>query len=214
MRLTNTQRDIIIGSILGDGFLQKTGASNARLRFEHSAKQEKYLLWKIGKLPDLFQGRVTHLDRVHPGSGQTYSYVRSQSNATPILGKLRQIFYEDGRKQVPANLEELLSPLVLAVWYMDDGYYYKRDNCAYLYICQVKKVEATHIQQALSRKLGLLARVLDKGQKGWALYFSPTETAKLSNCISKYVISEMLYKLPDPVTTERKPKVASSEIAE
>ncbi|MEK7535137.1 MAG: hypothetical protein AAB613_01365 [Patescibacteria group bacterium] len=213
MRLTSTQRDIIVGSVLGDGFLQKTGSNNARLRFEHSAKQESYLLWKIDKLPDLFQGRVTHLDRVHPGSKETYSYVRSQSNATPILGKYRQMFYEDSRKQVPANLESLLSPLVLAVWYMDDGYYYKRDNCAYLYICQVKKVEAMRIQEALSRKLDLSTRLLDKGQKGWALYFSPTETVKLSQCISKYVIPEMLYKLPDPVTTERKPNVASSEIA-
>lgn len=213
MRLTNTQRDIIVGSILGDGFLQKTGADNARLRFEHSSKQKPYLLWKIGKMPDLFQGRVTHLDRVHPGSGKTYSYIRSQSNAAPYLGKLRQTFYAEGRKQIPTNIEELLSSLVLAVWYMDDGYYYKRDNCAYLYVCQVKKVEAIRIQEALSRKLGLSTRLLDKSQKGWALYFSPTETTKLSQLISKYVILEMSYKLPDPVTTERKPKVASSEIA-
>lgn len=213
MRLTNTQRDIIVGSVLGDGFLQKTGADNARLRFEHSAKQKPYLLWKIGKLPNLFQGRVTHLDRIHPDSEQIYSYVRSQSHATPELGKMRLVFYADGRKQIPPNIEELLSPLVLAVWYMDDGYYYKRDNCAYLYICQVRKVEATRIQQALSRTLDLNARLLDKGQKGWALYFSPAETAKLNRCISKYVIPEMFYKLPDPVTTERKPKVASSEMA-
>ena len=74
-------------------------------------------------------------------------------------------------------------------WYMDDGYYYKRDSCAYLYICQVKKVEALRIQKALLRNLDLNSRLLDKSRKGWALYFSPTETAKLSQCIGRYIIA-------------------------
>lgn len=212
MKLTQTQRDIVLGSILGDGFLQKTGAKNARLRYEHSATQKPYLLWKIGKLPGLFQGRVTELSRVHPGSKQTYSYVRAQSNATPELGELRQIFYPNGRKQIPIDLENWLSPLVLAVWYMDDGYYYQRDRSAFLYICQVELHEAKRIQQALEQKLSLTARVLDKGSKGLVLAFSPAETKKLSQCIAKYVIPEMNYKLPDPVTTERTPEVASSEM--
>ena len=50
---TLTRQEIksaIIGMILGDGYLQKTGEKNARLRLEHGYKQKEYLLWKTEKL--------------------------------------------------------------------------------------------------------------------------------------------------------------------
>src|SRR3990167_10219321 len=44
--MTNKQKSVILGSILGDGFLQQTGKNNARLRLEHGLKQKEYLIWK------------------------------------------------------------------------------------------------------------------------------------------------------------------------
>src|SRR3989344_8577741 len=104
MNLTRNQEAILVGSVLGDAFLQKTGARNARLRFEHGAKQKKYLLWKVKALTRFFQGKPTHLSRVHPKTKATYEYWRAQSNATPELGKLRVVFYPKGKKQIPANI--------------------------------------------------------------------------------------------------------------
>lgn len=208
MKLTNKQKAILFGLILGDGYLQSTGKDNARLRLEHSERQKSYLFWKIKSLPFLFQGKPKRIKRKHPLSERTYCYYRHQSNSSPLLGKLRKIFYPEGKKVLPDLEKYLPSALALAVWYMDDGYYYRRDRCAYLYLGKVSKEEAERARQALLSKFSLFVKVLDKDKKkkGFAIYFSPEETRRLKTIILPYILSEFSYKIPpDPVTTERNP---------
>jgi len=193
--LTKKQKSILFGTILGDGYLQKTGRKNARLRLEHGEKQKDYLLWKVKKLAKLFQGKPKHLERIHPLSKKKYGYWRHQSQSMPLLGKLRRLFYPEGKKRIPQDLVKYLDPLSLAVWYMDDGYYYPRDRCSYLYLGNVTEKEAEIVRQALEENLKLGARVKRK-KKGYALYFSPQETKQLKNLIKSYILPQFTYKLP------------------
>jgi hypothetical protein len=193
--LSREQKFILFGVILGDGFLQKTGKKNARLRLEHGEKQKEYLLWKVRKLEKLFQGKVKSIERIHPVSKKKCCYFRHQSQSTPYLGKLRRIFYPDGKKQIPENLGKFLTPLSLAVWYMDDGYYYKRDNCSYLYLGNVTIKEAEIVVQAFQEKFNILGKAKKK-KKGYAIYFSPTETKKMKNILKDYILPYFNYKLP------------------
>jgi len=196
MKLSSLQRDILVGTILGDAFLQKTGERNARLRLEQGAKQKSYLLWKVRNLSQLFQGKPKYLERIHPITRRTYEYWRHQSQSMPELGALRRIFYPGGRKAIPENLEDFLrSPMVFAVWYMDDGYYYPRDRVSYLYLGNVTRSEAEIASRALKMRYNLYGRVLAK-KKGFAIYFSPSETKKLSSLIRGYMIDQFRYKLP------------------
>lgn len=199
MNLTRNQEAILVGSVLGDAFLQKTGARNARLRFEHGAKQKEYLLWKVKALTRLFQGKPTYLSRVHPKTKATYEYWRAQSNATPEIGKLRAVFYPEGKKRIPPDIAEFLKePLALAVWYMDDGYYYPKDRNSFLYLGRVSREEAEYACVALSKNFGLSPRVYDKKQKGFALYFGVAEAKKLHNVVRQYMLLPLFaYKLGD-----------------
>ena len=101
MKLSSIQRDILIGTVLGDAYLQKTGKKNARLRLEHGADQKEYLFWKVKNLQQFFQGKPKYLERIHPISKQTYKYWRHQSQSMPFLGKLQRIFYKNGAKSIP-----------------------------------------------------------------------------------------------------------------
>ncbi len=204
MKLGRYQIGLIIGMVLGDGFLQKTGSKNARLRLEHSIKQKDYLLWKISQLRKLFQRNISYVKRTHFATKREYLYVRAQSNATPELGKIREIFYKEGRKSIPENFQKYFKqPISLAVWYLDDGYYYKRDKCSYLYIGRVKQDEAKIVSETIRSNFGIESIVKDKKRKGFVLYFSPRQTLKLKKKIEEFVIPQMKYKLPpDPVTTE------------
>lgn len=193
--LNKEQKSILFGTILGDGYLQSTGKKNARLRLEHGGKQKEYLLWKVKKLEKLFQGKAKYLERVHPISKEKYNYWRHQSQSMPYLGKLRNIFYPDGKKKIPKDLEKYLTPLMLAVWYMDDGYYYLRDNCSYLYLGNVSEQEAETVTRVLFKKFNITARVKQK-KKGYAIYFSPQETQKLKNLIKSHILYQFNYKLP------------------
>lgn len=197
MNLSKKQKSALIGMILGDGYLQKTGEKNSRLRLEHSLKQEEYLLWKVSLLPELFQGKPEILQRVHPITKKTYSYIRHQSNSSPELGKLQKLFYPDGRKKIPENLSGLIrSDISLAIWYLDDGYYYQKDNSMYLYLGKVSKKEAQIASKAILEKFGIQNSILDKKNKGFVLYFSPKEIPKLKLIVEKYIMPSMAYKLP------------------
>tara|TARA_B100000745_G_scaffold251559_1_gene173705 strand:+ start:604 stop:1212 length:609 start_codon:yes stop_codon:yes gene_type:complete len=196
MKLTKKQKAVLVGTVLGDAFLQKAGEKNARLRLEHGEKQKEYLFWKSKVFGRLFQGKPTYIKRKHPKSGKTYGYWRHQSSATPEFGKWRVIFYPHGEKKIPTNLREILvEPLTLAVWYMDDGHFYPRDRNSFLYLGRVSKEEAKNAQDTIARNFNIHARVYDKKTKGFVLYFSVSETKKLHKLIASHMLHEFDYKL-------------------
>lgn len=196
MKLTSQEEQIVIGGVLGDGYLQKTGKQNARFRLEHSEVQKDYLFWKTKQLKRLFQGKPKFIKRKHPLTKKVYSYWRHQSQTMPELGKIRMIFYPEGKKIIPQNLVKILGRLGLAVWYMDDGYYYRRDKSAFLYLGRVSAQEAEIARDAIREKFQLESIIKDKKQKGYVLYFSPSQTRKLKKVINSFIIEKFRYKLP------------------
>jgi hypothetical protein len=199
MIINKEEQSAAIGMILGDGYLQKTGARNARLRLEHRADHAEYLVWKTRLLPKLFQGKAAFLKRMHPKTKHSYSYVRQQSNASPWLGKLRSLFYGEGRRTIPQNLPKLLkSDIGFAVWFYDDGYYFVRDRAYYLYLGTVRQEEAETARVTLNRNFGLKSRVLNKKQKGFCLYFPVSEREKIRTILKKHYVPVMSYKVGAP----------------
>lgn len=211
--MTQKQKDIAIGMILGDAYLQKTGKQNARLRLEQGISQRDYLEWKVSQLKNYFQSKIKVLERNNPIWNKTYQYVRIQSTASPDFGKLRRIFYIDSQKIIPKTMAMIFkSPLSLAVWFMDDGYYYQRDKIAYLYIPNFDKESMKYLLETLKHNFSLLP-IPKKKKRGSVLIFSVKETQRLLSLIQKYIISSMRYKLPlDPVSTDRKSERISSEM--
>src|SRR3989344_2552932 len=196
MKLTKRQEAILIGSVLGDAFIQKTGEKNARIRFEHGAKQKEYLIWKSSQFGPLFQGKPSYLERKHPKSGEIYKYWRWQSNTSPILGKWQRYFYPNGVKQIPLDLTKILTePISLAIWYMDDGYYSEKDKSSYIYLGRVREEEAVFAQKAIEKNFKIRANIYDKKKKGFALFFGVVETKKLHSLLDPYTLPSMQYKL-------------------
>jgi len=67
-------------------------------------------------------GKGFKLNKILPKKG--YELYRFCSKPDKTLGRLRKEFYSEknGKKIIPSNIEELLKdPIILAVWYMDDG---------------------------------------------------------------------------------------------
>ena len=202
MKLTKQQTSVLVGTILGDGFLQKTGEKNARLRFEHSQKQQDYVLWKGKIFGRLFQGSPNYLERIHPKSKETYKYCRWQSSASPAFGKWRKYFYPNGKKIIPNNIGEIFTkPITFAVWYMDDGYFNKIDRNSYIYLGRITRIEAEILQKAISKNFDLEVKIYDKKNKGFALFFGAEETKQLQALVHSFIIPSLQYKLFDPVTT-------------
>ena len=190
---------IIYGLVLGDAYLQPTGKNNARLRIEHSLKQKDYINWKYEQLENLFQTKPRRIDRYHPKAKKIYSYLRLQSHASPLLGELRKKLYgQDNKRQIIGAIDKLLKArITLAVWYMDDGYYYKRDKSAHIYLPELKEEEIVRLIRALEVNFGLESNWYCRpDRKSCQLNFTGRQKDKLIEIIKPYIIPSLRYKLP------------------
>lgn len=111
IRITDDQRQLLLGTLLGDAscVLQKRSA-NPYIRVSHSLKDIEYTRWKYSYLfsSNLLQSSVDKY-----GSFNTIQH--------PRLWEFRALFYPNGVKVVTAEILQLIRPLGIAVWYMDDG---------------------------------------------------------------------------------------------
>lgn len=198
MDLTVRQWEILHGTLLGDGNLKKNG-KNAYLRLEHSFKQKYYMNWKYKEMKSIFSSHPKMLARQHPLSKRTYQYIRLQSRTSARLEIVRRQFYNaDGKKIIPLSIEKILAqPLTIAVWYMDDGYYYMRDKSAHIYTQKFETAESQRFIDALKNQHGIICKVYCRPDRNSCqLNFCKSEAEKLALLIKPHVIASMRYKLP------------------
>ncbi len=113
-RLSSQQMQVVLGSLMGDGNLSPNlrGRSGVRFRLGHGPKQADYLDWKVSLFANIECSRRTS------ATGATFA------DFTPLaeLNELRQaVYFGDGKKHLSEEYLKALTPLALAVWYMDDG---------------------------------------------------------------------------------------------
>jgi uracil-DNA glycosylase family 4 len=188
--LSRVAREVVYGTLLGDGHLT---AAEATLSFGHSARQEAYAQYKAGMLAEL-SPRVKQLNvSAVAGGPAAYPVVHVRTLAHRSLGVLRSQFYRP-RKRVPPWMAERLTPLMLAVWFMDDGHLRVRPGKRPLAeIATYGFSEGDHqVLVAGLARLGLEARITGKRQK---LVFGVPATEALAQLIAPYVPSAMRYKL-------------------
>ncbi len=113
-RLSEQQWQVVLGSLMGDGNLSPNvrDRSGVRFRLGHGARQADYLEWKVNLL-----GNIACSRRVDARGA-----VFADFTPLPELDELRRAVYlGDGKKHLSWDYLKALSPLALAVWYMDDG---------------------------------------------------------------------------------------------
>jgi hypothetical protein len=109
------QKSLIVGCILGDGYLRKLEKRKwAFLEVQHSIKAKEYTQWKYEILRNLCKSppKIRKIDEKRIA-------IRFFTREHPEIDELYQKFYQGGKKLIPKNFS--LDPLALAVWFMDDG---------------------------------------------------------------------------------------------
>jgi uracil-DNA glycosylase family 4 len=188
--LSRVAHDVVCGTLLGDGHLT---AAQSTLSFSHSTRQEEYAQFKAGLLAELAP-RLNRLDVAAVAGGPTaYPVVHVRTLAHRSLRLLRTAFYHP-RKRVPSWVVERLSPLMVAIWFMDDGHLRVRPGKRPLAeIATYRFSEGDHRVLAMGlARLGLATRIRGTNQK---LVFGVPETVSLSEVIAPYVPPSMRYKL-------------------
>jgi recombination protein RecA len=112
--LSDQQLQVVLGGVMGDGNLSpnRRDRSGTRFRMGQGAKQAEYLDWKVSLL-----GNIGHSRTVN-AKGAVFA------DFTPLaeLAELHDaVYFGDGKKHLTWEYLKSLTPLALAVWYMDDG---------------------------------------------------------------------------------------------
>jgi len=185
--LSEVQAQVLIGSLLGDGHIATVSTSTARYGESHSIKQKEYLEWKASIFGELISKVSPSQKRV---GDRVYKSVRYSSRTTREFRTYYDLFYPAGKKVFPADLPDLMTPLVLAVWFMDDG------SCSSFHpriafgLCDLSLKRAI---KAL-RKLGLKPAVHeDNRDNGCAIRF-PDQADLFFEIIGAHIPDCMAYK--------------------
>jgi recombination protein RecA len=199
--LSPMQRQVILGAVMGDGSLSKPvrkGDESARFRMGHGAKQAAYLDWKESLLANIPHCRTSN------AKGAVFA------DFTPLseLAELREVVYfGDGKKHLTWDYLKALTPLALAVWYMDDGCFTLRSKgvqertrggTGRIEIC----VEAMslgsrdRLVQYLRDTHDLDVKLTERGvRRVSVLQFTTAATEKFQRLLAPYIHPSMEYKL-------------------
>jgi len=184
--LSQFQKSVIIGTILGDGYLRIIkGRRNAFLEINHSYKAKHYVDWKYKVLKNITKGKPKA--RKCNGTRIAYRFYTVQMQE---LTDMYKKFYENGKKIIPLSLK--LNPIILAIWYMDDGSKC-RNSDVYLNTQQFNIEHQLKLIDLLA-EAGLNAR-LNKDKSYYRIRFLKSSLPKLKRLISKHIIPTMKYKI-------------------
>jgi recombination protein RecA len=199
--LGEQQWQVILGAVMGDGSLSRPVRKNsesARFRMGHGAKQAAYLNWKVGLLGNI------------PSSVTSNAKGAQFADFTPLpeLAELYEAVYlGDGKKHLSWDYLKALTPLALAVWYMDDGSFALRSKglqqrtkggSGRIEICVEAMSPGTRerLVEYLRDTYDLEVRLTIRGARAKAvLQFTTAASARFMELIAPYVHPSMNYKL-------------------
>ena len=205
-KLSKEQKSLLIGLLIGDG----TISSNFVFKLSHSVEQREYLEWKI-KLLDKFQiknnGIKEYISTCGYNIGKGVLY--SQMSVIPTIKALRRTIYIP-KKTITRKLLNWLTPLEIAIWYMDDGHINvntskQRSSIQHtikIATC-VDEITVEIIIQYFLDVWNIKFRKFPEGKNTFSIASSSEEDySKFVNLIKPFVeqVPSMLYKIRDNFT--------------
>jgi len=222
MKLNQEQKDLLIGTLLGDGNLQSnTKGQTWRYRALHKAKHKEYLDHKYSVLETLCSSPPSFqkiFDDRTPISSQARNKAKAQKNYERWFFNTRlddcfrhygNLFYTLDQKtnlmikDVPKTIELFLTPKAIAYWYMDDGALKWKGKSNAMRICTESFSEegVNRLQNALKNRYGIETTKVTKTNNnvfvGYRIGINEANSTKFRELIQPYLIDCMKYKVSD-----------------
>lgn len=197
--LSKIQKEILIGSLLGDGCLRKTsesGNANAYFKYDQMASHSSlvYLVYLV------FQNRTGTPPSIRYKANLTHSYF-FRTYRFPVLTHYYNQFYQPDsfgnfKKRVPIQIKKWLTPISLAFWYMEDGS--NESSGCYFHTQGFQLNDVEFLRQVLNEKFGLQTSLITEKKEGknyYRIYIKAQSKPLLIELIQPYVIECFKYKL-------------------
>ena len=193
LKISSHQKQLIYGKLLGDGHLETTNNITYRLKIEHSYVQKEYVDWLYKGIENLASNEPQ--EKTHLVKGKSYKKYWFNSHYSPSLRFYAQQFYQGKKKVVPKLVDRWLTPLVLAVWYMDDGSIKSKECRGRIINTQsFGDEDISRLRNSIQSKFGI-DTIIRRQKEGKQIYIPAGEVEKFYQLIEKYVLPSMKYKL-------------------
>lgn len=198
MALSQIQKQIVIGLLLGDGYLEFDKFKASRLQIKQAECKKEYVLWLYDKF-------ITKVKTGHKQRSDTLQWYFS-TRSLPEMEKYRLLFYQAGKKIVPPNIKDILkSPLTLAIWFMDDGTMDYRVKSHYSFTFSTDSFSVRQVmllKEMLRENFGIESSIqtpASRGKRYTKLYIGKSGRDKFLKIISPYILQCFAYKLPPKI---------------
>ena len=212
MKLTQLQKDLLFGSLLGDGNLQtNSNGKTWRYRAIHKSQHKEYLFHKYEILKNLCgEQKVPKKEKFLDERTQHLIkrwYFNTLTN--PSLRFFGSMFYKydcnknKWIKKVPLKLETFLNPRALAYFYMDDGAlkWFGHSNAMRICTENFSKEDIHRIQKSLKRlyniDTGLEKKKLKNEETSFRIYIPEKSSHAFCELIKPHLVECMKYKVSD-----------------
>jgi len=187
----------ITGMLLSDGHIaQRSKSSNARFIFSQSAnliKREYFELVLTLMKPFCTANYKPYIKNwIDSKTNINYSSISLTTMQLPCFVSLRTLWYINGIKKVPLNIQELLTPIALAHWIMGDGS--RQNNGLHLSVYAFSIDNVNILIKALTEKYNVKCTI-HQTKNGPRIYIDKTSMNLLRPIISPYIVASLKYKI-------------------
>ena len=197
LKLTQQQRDVLVGLLLGDGHIERPYRTpRARLKVEQSEKSQEYVEWLYAIFREWIPGGIKKKSTFLPVTGKTYVKHYFTTYVHEAFLPYRSLFYCGKRKIVPRNIHELMTPVGVATWFMDDGSIKSHQSRGSIISTHAFTEKEIRLLCAMLKKKFHLESWPRIQRDGVQIYISGTSAETLQKLLEPYVIPCMGYKLP------------------
>ena len=195
-KLTNIQREILIGILLGDANLQ-TFNNGITYRLQILQKNQEYCehLYKV------FQNFVTTPPKpIITKKGEIIWYFNTLTH--PCFRFYGQQFYsfENNKtvKKIPKFINKLVTPCSIAYWFMDDSSAKLKTCSNAVRFCtdNFSKIEVKYLCDIFIKKYNIKAIPQKHRKDHYRIYILEESGKNLRNIIFPFLRNEMMYKCP------------------
>jgi hypothetical protein len=199
--LTNKQKEILIGTLLGDASLQtQNNGKTYRIKFEQGIKHKLYLEHIYNDLFDWIISKPHEKCRINKNGNLVINY-GLQTISHEVFNEFSELFLINNKKCVSNNLiKDYLTPIGLAYWYMDDGgkLDYNKNSKNKDLVLNTQSFSISEVEDMaleLNKKFELNTQVRNnKGKK--IIVIKENSYDNFIELTNKYIIESMKYKLP------------------
>lgn len=190
-------KEILVGLILGDLCLNKRSefTLSVRAQFEQGIIHKDYLM-HLYELFKTFGSQVPTTINRSPDkrTGKIYSSISFKTYSLPCFYELYSLFYLKGKKIVPSNIGDLLTPSGLAYLLSDDGTFHNTQHHIRICTNSFSYDEVQLLASVIADKFNLKSTV-NKDKGCFLVRISQNSVPDLQKLLKDIMPPMMLYKI-------------------